>query len=347
MQATERITRTTRRLALPWPCAFVLMLAATLLVAPACADVELGIEEIGDVTDKTIRVETPGLEPEPLRVRLEPVKASFRVDEPIRFHIRGNKTFFLYLYSVDKDTDEVTLLLPTQEGQRHNKYPANRTMAVPNEGQAVFLADEPGRERLLMVASIRYLPVKSRWYRKGSDYYVGSTAELNQEFAGKNIRVEGPDKTRDDKVLVKTVMVRIAGRQAADRPAEPVNHVWLTTRGNRTDYVIGDRIEALFGAGQDGWIHLYVVEPNGRYTRLKSYEVKGDQTYTAKAVASDPAGKHALVAVYRENDEPTPALAADGDTKALSLLDTAPKGVDLIEDKPKPIAVYRFNISDL
>ena len=344
MQAIERITRTTRRLAKSWPHAFALMLAAALLITPAHADVELGIDEIGE---KTIRVETPESESDPLRVRLEPVKESFRVDEPIRFHIRGNKTFFLYLYSVDKETDEVTLLLPTREGQRHNKYPANRTMVVPNEGQAAFLSDEPGRERLLMVASTRYLPVKSRWYRKGSDFYVGSTAELNEEFGAKNIRVEGPDKTRDDKVLVKTVMVRIAGRQVADQPEEAGNHVWLTTRGNRTDYAIGDRIEALFGAGQDGWIHLYVVEPNGRYARLKSYEVKGDQTYTARAHASDPAGKHALVAVYTEDDQPTRALAADSDTKALSLLDAAPKGVDLIEDRPKPIAVYRFNISDL
>ena len=347
MQAIARIARTTKHLAQPWSCVFALMFAAALMVTSASADVELGIEEIGEVTEKTIRVETPEAEPEPLRVHLEPVQASFRVDEPIRFNIRGNKTFFLYLYTVDKDTDEVTLLLPTQEGQRHNKYPANQTVVVPNEGQAEFLANEPGRERLLMVASTRYLPVKSRWYRKGSDYYVGSTAELTQEFAGKNIRVEGPDKTRDDKVLVKTVLVRIAGRRAAESPAEPANHVWLTTRGNRMDYVIGDRIEAVFGAGQDGWIHLYVVEPSGRHARLKSYEVKGDETYTAKAVASDPAGKHALVAVYSENEQPAQAMAAGGDTKALSLLDAVPKGVDLIEDKPKPMAVYRFNISDL
>ena len=345
MQAIERITRATRRLIQPWPYAFALMLAAALLTTPACADVELGIEEVGE---KTIRVETPGSEPEPLRVRLEPVKASYEVDEPISFHVRGNKTFFLYLYSIDKETDEVTLLLPTREGQRHNKYPANRTMVVPNEGQAQLLADEPGRERLLMVASTRYLPLKSRWYRKGLDYYTGKGADFEAEFAEKGIRVRGPDKTRDEKVMVKTVMVRISGARTddGDRPSAMSSNVWLTTKGNRTEYTIGDRIEAVFGSGQDGWIHLYVVEPNGRYTRLKSYPVKEDRTYTAKAVAADPAGKHALVAVYTEGDEPTRALSAGGDTKALSLLDAAPKGVDLVEEEPKPMAVYRFRISD-
>ena len=343
MQAIERYTRVIRCQTQSWPCAFALILAAALMVTSACADVELGIDEIGE---KTIRAETP--ETEPLRVKLEPVKASYKVDEPIRFHIRGNKTFFLYLYSIDKETDEVTLLLPTRQGQRHNKYPANRTMVVPNEGQIELLADEPGRERLLMVASTRYLPIKSRWYRKGADYYTGKGTEFEAEFAEKGIRVRGPDKTRDDKVMVKTIMVRIAAARTddGDEPAAVTSHVWLTTKGNQRNYAIGDRIEAVFGSGQDGWIHLYVVEPNGRYTRLKSYPVKEDRTYTAKAVASDPAGKHALVAVYTEDGEPTRELAADGDTKALSLLDAAPKGVDLVEDKPKPMAVYRFRISD-
>ena len=344
MQAIKRITRATRPLAQPWPYAFALMLGTALLATSACADVELGIDEI---EEKTIRVETPESEPKALRVKLEPVKASYKVDEPIRFHIRGNKTFFLYLYSVDKETDEVTLLLPNREGQRHNKYPANQTLVVPNEGEAELLADEPGRERLLMVASTRYLPLKSRWYRKGLDYYTGKGADFEAEFADKGIRVRGPDKTRDDKVLVKTVMVRIEGDQTTgDAPAPTASHVWLTTKGNLQDYTIGDRIEAVFGSGKDGWIHLYVVEPNGKYSRLKSYAVKEDQTYTAKAVASDPAGKHALVAVYSEDEESTRALSAGGDAKALPDPDAAPKGVDLVEDKPQHMAVYRFQITD-
>ena len=284
----------------------------------------------------------------PLRVSLEPVKASFNVDEPIRFNVRGNKTFFLYLYSIDNKTDEVTLLLPTQRGQRHNKYPANRTLPVPNQGEIELLADAPGRERLLLVASTRYLPVKSKWYRKGADYYVGKTEDFEQEFAEKGIRVRGPDKTRDDKVLVKTVMVRISGAgQVSNGASASASHVWLTTKGNRQDYAIGDPIEAVFGAGQDGWIHLYVVEPDRRYSHLKSYAVKKNRTYRAKAVAADPTGKHALVAVYSEDDDPVRALSADSSEKGLSLLEAAPKGVELVDDEPAAMAaVYRFRISD-
>ena len=158
---------------------------------------------------------------------------------------------------------------------------------------------------------------------------------FEQEFAEKGIRVRGPDKTRDDKVLVRTVMVRIEGaRRDSNGSSASANHVWLTTRGNRQDYAIGDAIEAVFGAGQDGWIHLYVVEPNGRYSRLKSYAVKENQTYRAKAVAADPAGKHALVAVYSEDDKPGRAPSSNGIEKGLSLLDAAPKGVELVDDAP-------------
>lgn len=343
MQAIEPITRATRPLVQAWPHVFALMLATAVLATPVQAGVELGIDEVGQ---KTIRAEVP--DSEPLRVSLEPVKASFKVDEPIRFNVHGNKAFFLYLYSIDNETDEVTLLLPTRRGQRHNKYPSNRILPVPNQGEIELLADAPGRERLLMVASTKYLPVKSKWYRKGADYYVGKTADFEQEFAEKGIRVRGPDKTRDDKVLVKTVMVRIDGaRQNGDSPSASASHVWLTTSGNKQNYAIGDQIEAVFGAGQDGWIHLYVVEPDGQYSRLKSYAVKENRTYRAKAVAADPAGKHALVAVYSEDDEPLArALLADSSEKGLSLLDAAPKGVELVDDEPAPMAVYRFRISD-
>ena len=78
---------------------------------------------------KAIRVDSP--ENEPLKVVLEPTEDSFRVDEPIRFKIRGNKDFFLYLFSIDKETEQATLILPSKEGQKHNKYPANRTLRCP------------------------------------------------------------------------------------------------------------------------------------------------------------------------------------------------------------------------
>ena len=116
------------------------LLLALALGGAAHADVELGADEFDS---KAIRVDAP--ENEPLRVALEPVKESFEIDEPIRFKIRGNKTFYLYLFSVDDKSGDATLILPTREGQRHNKYPADTTLPVPNPDEPDFLSDEAGR----------------------------------------------------------------------------------------------------------------------------------------------------------------------------------------------------------
>ena len=130
MQAIKTNHPPIRRPAYVWRCAFALMLTAAFLAACVHADVELGIEE---VEDKAIRAEIP--DSEPLRVSLEPVKASFKVDEPIRFNVRGNKTFFLYLYSIDNETDEVTLLLPTPERPEAQQIPGQPNPARSQQGR--------------------------------------------------------------------------------------------------------------------------------------------------------------------------------------------------------------------
>lgn len=299
----------------------------------ANADVSLGTDELAP---KAIRVDDP--DSELLRVVLEPTKDSFKVGEPIRFHVRGNKTFYLYLFSIDDDGD-ATLVLPKREGQRHNKYPADTKLAVPNEDAPDLLADEPGRETLVMVASAKYLRWKSNWFGDGADSYVGK-AEFEEEFAAKGIRV-GSGRDADDDVVTKRIALRIRGKD--DRASErQTTNVWLTTKGNRAEYAMGERIDAVFGAGEDGWVQLYVVEPNGKYSRLKTYEVEKDTTYTMRAVAEDPAGKHAFVAVYTADEPGSASLGRDRDK---SVLDAAPKGVRVEEDAG-PLVVYRFRIED-
>lgn len=301
----------------------------------AHADVGLGAD---DMESKAIRVDDP--DTEPLQVALEPTQESFRVNEPIRFRIRGNKRFFLYLYSVDEDGD-ATLILPTKRGQRHNRYPADTTLPVPNKEAADFLADKPGRETVVMVASTKYLPLKSSWFRDGADIYVGKAEELGKEFADKGIRV-GTDRTRDANAFVKRLVVRIRGKED-DAPERPAANVWLTTKGNRAEYAMGERIEAVFGAGEDGWLQLYVVEPNAKHSLLKTMEVEKGEAYTLKAVAEDPAGKHAFVAAYTKK-KPSGAVLERNRGKAL--LDAAPKGVRVVDGVTVPMVVYRFRIED-
>lgn len=310
--------------------ALALALAAALA---AHADVSLGADE---TASKAIRVNLP--DSQPLSVAFEPTQESFKVGEPIRFHVRGNKTFYLYIFSIDDDGD-ATLILPKTEGQRHNKYPPDTKLSVPNESAPAFLADEPGRETLVMVASAKYLRWKSNWFVDGADSYVGK-AEFEEEFASKGIRV-GSGRDADDDVVAKRIAVRIRDK---DEPASErqTADVWLTTKGNRAEYAMGERIEAVFGAGEDGWVQLYVVEPSGNYSRLKSYAVEKDATYTMRAVAEEPTGQHAFVAVYTE-DEPGQATLSQG---GKSVLDATPKGVRVEEEAGGPLVVYRFRIEE-
>ena len=300
----------------------------------AYGDVGLGADEM---ESKAIRVDDPA--GEPLQVALEPAQDSFQVNEPIRFRIRGNKSFFLYLFSVNEDGD-ATLILPTEEGQMHNKYPADTTLPVPNEDAADFLSDRAGRENVVMVASTKYLPVKSGWFRDGADSYVGRAEDMEKEFADKGIRIGG-DRTRDANVFVKRLAVRIRGEE--DDGERMVSNVWLTTAGNRAEYAMGESIEAVFGSAEDGWVQLYVVEPSARRSLLKTVEVEKGQAYTLKAVAEDPAGKHAFVAAYSKTEPDGAALGGDG---GKAILDAAPKGVRLAEDEAVPLAVYRFRIEE-
>ena len=64
-----------------------------------------------------------------------------------------------------------------------------------------------------------------------------------------------------------------------------------------------------------------------------------------KAVSQDPAGKHALVAVYTE-DEPDGEVFGRDRSKGVSLLDAASKGVRPVDESPAPMAVYRFRIEE-
>ena len=309
----------------------VALLVAAVIACAGQAAVSLGAEEM---ESKAIRVDNP--ETEPLRVTLAPVQDSFKVNEPIRFNVRGNKTFYLYLFSVN-DEGDATMILPTREGQRHNKYPPDTTLPVPNQNSPEFLSDEAGTEKVVMVASAKYLAWKSNWFRDGADRYVDKAA-FDEEFASKGIRIGGK---KDDHVVVKRLAVRVRDKDAERE--QPTADVWLTTKGNRAEYAMGERIDAVFGAGNDGWVQMYVVEPTGKHSLLKTYEVEKDKTYTMRAFAEDPAGKHAFLAAYTEREPEGDSL---GKTSDKSVLDVTAKGVRLDDEPRGPTAVYRFRIEE-
>jgi len=93
-----------------------------------------------------------------LRVQLIPEKKSvYHVNERVRFMVKGNKTFYLYLFNIDPDTGSGIAILPNRlQGKDSLRYSANKWHLVPNPG-VEFFSDRPGFERIIMVASERYL----------------------------------------------------------------------------------------------------------------------------------------------------------------------------------------------
>ena len=55
------------------------------------------------------------------KVYFQPVKAVYHVDEEIKFKIKGNRDFFLYLFSINTAEDRAVLLIPSYL-QKGNKY---------------------------------------------------------------------------------------------------------------------------------------------------------------------------------------------------------------------------------
>lgn len=96
-----------------------------------------------------------------LDVAFRTAENRYLVGETIRFEVKGNQPFFLYLFNIDPDTSRAVSILPNQrQGKDKLRYPGdNRWRAVPNPS-IEFYSDRAGTERIVMVASERYLNVE-------------------------------------------------------------------------------------------------------------------------------------------------------------------------------------------
>jgi len=281
-----------------------------------------------------------------LEVSFEALRASYRVGEPIRFTARGNKTFYLYVYSVDKDTGDAVLILPNNK-QSGNKYPGGRSMTVPNRN-IEFYADEEGRERIVMVASTRYIDVGAAKAQPLGDFSKTKAAVLEGLFEEKGIKIRAPGDRADrgGDVVVKDVELRIRGRMARDRDDEDRENrdhdgdenaiVYVST--NRSRYHVGDRVRIVFGADKSGYVHLYSIEPGGSVAELTTRKVKRGETHDVEARAEAPGGDHKLVALYSKDGN------ADEDVVYDLAEDRYTKGLRLVTEDRGVLAVREFRI---
>lgn len=328
------------------PLRFRALIAAALtlaalgtLVPPASA------QTADDAKRIAIRPAPPA--PLALRIDLTPMKPTYRVGEPIRLRVRGNRPFHLYLYSIDRERDEVVLILPNRL-QETSRYPADEDRLVPN-GEVEFYADRPGTEKLVMVASSERIPLGTAYLTDAGPFLTGKASDLEGDLAAKGVPLDALPDAGDSvlhttaEVVVRHLDLRIDPAPPAVATPDPETAppiVFVST--DRQDYTRGERVHILFGANRPGWVHLYGNDPDGASDLLHSAEVNGHELYSLTARAAAPIGPQAVTAVY--SPEPSPpagypgaVIEADPTAKAL-VLEPKPRA------DPPPTATRRFEI---
>ena len=88
-------------------------------------------------------------------VAFKPVKKSFAPNEPIRFTVSGaNQPFFVYLFSIDRASGQVAMILPSPR-QLNNIYGPQQTNRIPHRDVEFFSRHE-GDEEVVLVATTNY-----------------------------------------------------------------------------------------------------------------------------------------------------------------------------------------------
>ncbi|OGT89327.1 MAG: hypothetical protein A2286_11990 [Gammaproteobacteria bacterium RIFOXYA12_FULL_61_12] len=127
---------------------------------------------------------------EGLQIDIRTARSTYRQGQAIRFQVRGNHDFFLYLINIDPRSGRAVAILPNrlQTGDSI-KYPGDgQWYSVPNE-RLEFYGDRPGLERIIMIASERYLEVdsllrKSRSKAAGDFYAMEAPLDALDEAIG-------------------------------------------------------------------------------------------------------------------------------------------------------------------
>jgi hypothetical protein len=125
-----------------------------------------------------------------LKVELFSEKTSYKPGEAIQLKVRGNQDFYLYLFNIDVDSKQAVTILPNRlQTEERIKYAGdNQWRPVPNKG-IEFFSDSTGKERIIMLASSRYIDVnklleQSNGKTLGDFFLMEKPLEAMEELIG-------------------------------------------------------------------------------------------------------------------------------------------------------------------
>jgi hypothetical protein len=292
------------------------------------------------------------------QVSFEPLKPVYAVGERIQFKVKANRTFYLYLFSIDPVQNRGYVILPNNL-QAYNKYKADQEYLVP-EKEVEFVSEQPGTEKITMLASTEKLNMKLEKYTKSGSFFSSEAGVMDEDI--KALSIWGSDK-KEQKIIKEISLIVVGqGQQAPAQTQQPVSAPTVqpaiqppqgavqpdNTRpvaaafvsSDKVRYRSGDIMKITFGADRTGFVYLFAVEPDGRRSLLTKQPVSGNQFYQVKGKASLPSGEHALIAVYDEQ--------GNLDVNSINLPEPGQKtkAIELIRETPASYAVYHLNVSE-
>lgn len=292
-----------------------------------------------DAAAETVETKQIRIEPQAgaLQLDVTGLKPKYAIDEPIRFEVRGNKTFYLWVYARDP-RGEAVLLVPGAT-QTSNKYQGSRSHPFPNQGLKLA-PDAAGPHEITLIASTRWLDVDlgRRTQAGAGGAPTAKAATLDAAFDEKGIRIQrdGGEPTVGPDTVVRRIAFEVGGDRggpaAKPAPAAPPSALAFV-RMDRAEYRLGDRFRLVFGATEDGYVHVFLREPDGDLVRLLEREVQANRLYEEPGTITDPAGRQQMVAIY----------SRDGRLAGLPGTPGA-KGVTLDRTLPDTGANYDFTV---
>lgn len=272
-----------------------------------------------------------------LKVSFIPVEAVVSVGEAIRFKVNGNKTFYLYLFSISEN-GEGYLLLPNKL-QQYNVYEPNKDYLVP-EKELEFFSDAPGIEEVIMVASTEKLELNQNNYKSVGQFYSAKSEVIRHDV--KALRVRSQEKRAQQ--VIENVKIVVTGAAEASSPT--VSSAVPFVVSDKHVYKNGEQINITYGADKSGFIYLWYVAEGGDPQFLAKNEVDGERFGRITGTAEAPFGNHLLVAVWNEKgdlEEDKVDLKGTYESLRKADADKISKGISL-GARPNSFAVYELTI---
>lgn len=136
--------------------------------------------------DKMVHVDPAETNSSNLKVLLRTEKNSYHPNERIRFQVKSNKDVYIYLFNFDPVSKTAVLLLPNRlQNKHHIKYSGDGGWSFIPNSNLEFYADQSGVERIVMVASEKFIDIEERLNRPMNksigDFYMMGEPLLDLE----------------------------------------------------------------------------------------------------------------------------------------------------------------------